>query len=78
MIDFDTLRARYPHLGYAIYAYEPNAPVTLECITADGKSFKFTGSTLADAIQAGFPEDSIEPEPAPAEPAATKPASVFD
>ncbi|AKR54354.1 hypothetical protein XM25_00750 [Devosia sp. H5989] len=78
MIDFDTLRAKYPHLGYAVYAYEPGGVVTLECITANGKSFKFTGSTLADAIRAGFPEDSIEPEPAPAESAAAEPASVFD
>lgn len=79
MIDFDTLRAKYPHLGYAAYAYDPGGPVTIECITADGKSFKFTGPTMLAAIAEGFPEDSAEPEPteapAPSEPAGS---SVFD
>ena len=79
MVDFDTIRAKYPHLGFAVYAYTPADPVTLECMTADGRSFKFEGPTLADAIAAGFGEE--EPAPTPETPVAeTAPAdaSVFD
>ena len=56
MTDLDALRAKYPHLGFAAYAFEPGGPVTLECITADGKTFQFHGPTLAEAIAAGFAE----------------------
>lgn len=71
MTDLDALRAKYPHLGFGVYALDPAGPVTLECITADGKTFQFHGPTLADAITAGFAE---EPEPE-----ATAPdTSVFD
>lgn len=72
MTDLDTLRAKYPHLGWAVYCYEPGGPVTLECITADGKTFQFHGPTLEAAIAAGFAED---PEPTQPEEAAP---SVFD
>lgn len=72
MTDLDALRAKYPHLGFAVYAFEPNGPVTLECLTADGKTFQFHGPTLADAIVAGFAEDAEQPQPEAPD------ASVFD
>lgn len=73
MTDFDSLRAKYPHLGFAAYALEPGGPVTLECLTKEGRSFQFTRPTLTAAIAAGFAEEP-EPEPQPEEPA----TSVFD
>lgn len=77
MTDLDALRAKYPHLAFAVYAYEPGGPVTLECITADGKTFQFHGPTLEAAIATGFAE-----EPEPTQPEAGIPAapdtSVFD
>ena len=76
MIDFDTLRDKYPHLAFAAYALEPGGPVTLECLTKEGRSFQFTGSTLASAIVRGFPEED-EPTPQTEEPAEAG-ASVFD
>lgn len=75
MTDLDALRAKYPHLGFAVYAYDPLGPVTLECINVEGKSFKFEGPTLAAAIAAAFAED-VEPEPQ-SQPD-TPDASVFD
>jgi hypothetical protein len=72
MTDLDTLRRKYPHLAWAVYAFDPGGPVTLECITADGKTFPFVAPTLAAAIALGFPED-VEPK----EPAAPG-TSVFD
>jgi hypothetical protein len=58
-MDLDALRAKYPHLGFAVYAYDPKGPVTLECITAEGKTFQFQGPTLAEAIAIGFAETDI-------------------
>lgn len=69
----DALRARYPHLGFALYAYKPGGPVTLECMTAEGRTFSFRGTTEAEAILAGFAED-FAPPPATPPPA---PADVF-
>ena len=76
MIDLDALRAKYPHLGFAVYAYDPAGAVTLEAITREGKVFTFQGPTLAEAIVAGFGEET-EPQPEPAG-SDTAPASVFD
>lgn len=70
----DDIRARFPHLGFAVYAYTPGGPVTLECIAADGSIFKFTGATEHDAVMTGFGDD-LQP---PAEPAPTPTTSVFD
>ena len=63
MADLDALRAKYPHLAWAVYAYDPGGPVTLECITAEGKTFQFQGPTLAEAIATGFaePEEATAP-----------------
>lgn len=58
---FDELRAAYPALGFAVYAYEPGGGVVLEVI--DGQSvFTFRGLTLAAAVAAAFPK-APEPEP---------------
>lgn len=71
----DELRARFPGLGFAVYAIEPGAPVTLE--VHDGTDvFTFAGETADAAIALAFP-------PAPAEPAAPEPPAsaepnVFD
>jgi hypothetical protein len=81
MIPFDELRAKYPHLGFALYAYQPDGPVTLECITPEQQTFTFLGATAEAAMAEGFPEDlqvSASP-PAPetsADPTTDK--SVFD
>jgi hypothetical protein len=40
-LTLDDLRAKYPHLGFALYAYTPLGNVTLECLTADGTTYKF-------------------------------------
>lgn len=69
MPDFDAIRAKYPHLGMAVYAFTPGGEVTLELLNAEGKTFSFTGATLAEAIE------KFEPTP---EPPAPPDASVFD
>lgn len=61
----DHLRAKYPHLGFAVYAYTPGGPVTLECINQDGATFKFSGRTEDEAIRTGFPEEFEPDAPAP-------------
>lgn len=73
MTTLDDLRAKYPHLGFAIYAYEPGGDVTLECHTPSGEVFTFTGPTADAAIQSGFADEEPAPAPAP-EPV----SSVFD
>lgn len=80
MNELDTLRAKYPHLGFALYAYEPGGPVTLECITAEGKSFQFRGATAAAAMAEGFADDlpAAEAHPSAPKPSANPTPSVFD
>jgi hypothetical protein len=56
-MNLDDVRAKFPHLGVAVYAFEPKGPVTLECIAADGSIYKFEGATEHDAVMAGFGED---------------------
>jgi hypothetical protein len=68
----DDVRTAFPHLDLTLYAYQ-GQPVTLECISADGSIFTFTGATEHDAIKAGFGE-----ELAPAEQPAPAPSNVFD
>lgn len=58
---FDELRAERPDLGFAVYAYEPDGPVTLEVLAAEGQ-FTFRGPTLADAIETAFPAEDQESE----------------
>lgn len=64
----DDARAAFPHLGLAIYAYQPGEPLTLEIHAADGQTFAFTGPTEAAVIARAFPslvEPAPEPEPQP-------------
>jgi hypothetical protein len=80
MRSLDDVRAKYPHLGIALYAFEPGKSVTLELITDDGKTFKFTARSEADAIKKAFDEDAEAPVPEPTtktEPI-PPPTSVFD
>ena len=56
----DDLRAAHPDLGFALYAYDPRGPVTLEVHAAEGV-FTFIGSTEAEAIAAAFPQATEEP-----------------
>ena len=72
----DDIRARFPHLGLAVYAYQPGGDVTLECHAPDGSIFKFTGRTEHEAVMAGFGEDLAPPDTAPADTPALP--SIFD
>ena len=74
MADFDAIRQRFPHIGLAVYAYEPGGPVTLE-VHADGGVWDFTGPTLGAALTRAFPLAEPEPEPTTPIPPAT---NVFD
>lgn len=51
----DELRRQRPGLGFALYAIEPGARVTLEVHDA-GQVYTFEGPTAAAAITAAFPE----------------------
>lgn len=62
----DDLRAALPDCGFALYAYEPGGPVTLEVITPDGETFTFAGPTAAAAIARALPR-TPEPAAAPAD-----------
>lgn len=64
MKTLDELRARYPSLGFGLYALDPDGPVTLETYTADGQVFAFRAATAEAAIALAFPEDDPAPEPA--------------
>lgn len=75
MNTLDELRAAYPHLSLALYAYTPGGPVTLECIVNGEVIGKFTGRTEAEAINAAFPDEDETPEP---ERAAQTPARIAD
>mgnify|MGYP007112247724 CR=1 FL=1 len=62
---FDRLRAQYPDLGMAVYAYDPRGVVTLEIHTpeADTAPYTFTGATLAEVLARAFPEEIVEAAP---------------
>ena len=55
----DDLRALRPDLGFAVYAYIPGEPVTLE-VLAGADTFTFAAPTLDAAIEAAFPTDDEE------------------
>ena len=59
----DDARAAFPHLGFAVYAFEPGQPVTLEIHAADGQVFAFSGPTLHACLMRAFPQP--EPQPVP-------------
>jgi hypothetical protein len=73
MADLDAIRQRFPHIGLAVYAFDPGGDVTLE-VYAEGQVWPFTGPTLASALARAFP--TAEPE-AP-EPPTTPTTNVFD
>lgn len=55
----DQLREKFPHLGFAVYAYGPGSAVTLEVVTPGGGLDEIRRPTLAACIAEAFPE----PEP---------------
>ncbi len=50
----DQYRALYPHIGLAVYAYEPGGPVTVEVLTQDGSQFTRQAPTAQEALEALF------------------------
>lgn len=59
----DDARAANPDLGFALYAYGPGEPVTLEIFTPDSQVYSFVGTSEADVLLRAFPPE----EDAPAE-----------
>ncbi len=53
----DELRARHPDLGFALYAYLPGEPVTLEVLAEEG-NFTFVANTASEAIAKAFPDEA--------------------
>ena len=64
----DEIRARYPHLGVAVYALEPNGVVTVEVHAPGGWVRSWRGQTAAEAIAQAFPPEAVSPQPSPVEP----------
>ncbi|MCH4543163.1 hypothetical protein [Ochrobactrum sp. A-1] len=62
---FDELRQAFPHLGFAVYAMTPGAPVTLE-VYDGGRVFSFSAASAQEAIDEAFPVEEPETaEPVP-------------
>lgn len=78
-MSLDEARAAFPHLGLAVYAYDPGGPVTVE-VHANGETWTFEAPTFAAAMDRAFPSLARPPEPEPEpEPAPTTPQpNVFD
>lgn len=57
---FDALRAEHPHLGFALYAFEPGGLVTLE-LHIDGHVSTFRGASEDDVLDQAFPPEPAEP-----------------
>jgi len=76
-VTLDHLRAAYPALGFALYAYDPGGRVTLE--VHDGKDvFTFSGATEAEVISVAFPDCCVSPVAASTGGAAAEPETVLD
>ena len=84
----DDARAAFPHLGLALYAFEPGGPVTLE-VHAGEQVFRFKGVSVGAVMRRAFPSlntppppptpPEIVPETVPEEPLPTPPPpNVFD
>lgn len=58
----DDIRAANPHLGFAIYAMEPQGAVTLEVIDTEGDIFTFHGNTEKEVLESAFPTPSQSQE----------------
>lgn len=52
----DDLRARFPHLGFSVYALTPGAAVTVEVLTPDGTLYGKEARTEREAFLLLFPE----------------------
>ena len=61
----DDIRAAFPRLGLAVYAFDPGGPVTLEVHAADGQVFPFEGATFAAVAARAFPSLTGPPDPPP-------------
>ena len=63
----DAIRAAYPHLRVALYAYELRGPFVLELIAPDDQSFIFTAPTAHAAAVMACPElfATEPPDPSP-------------
>lgn len=59
----DSLRERFPLLGFATYALTPGGPVTFEVYNGD-EVYTFSAPTERAAVELAFPF-TAEPEPAP-------------
>lgn len=53
---FDEARAKFPTLGFALYALEPDGEVTLE-VHAPDDVFSFVAPTAQAALDRAFPPD---------------------
>lgn len=53
----DDLRARFPHLGFALFAMDPADPVTLEAYGPGGETFQWRGASVADVLAKAFPQE---------------------
>lgn len=69
----DDARSAYPHLGLAVYAFEPGGPVTLEVHAPNGQTWTFEAPTVASALAAAFPSEEAAPAPV-----TEAPINIFD
>lgn len=76
-MSLDDARAAFPHLGLAVYAYDPNGPVTVE-VHANGEAWSFEAPTFAAAMARAFPSLVKPAEPPPAPAPVTPQPNVFD
>lgn len=58
---FDVLRAKHPHLGFAVYAYTPNGQITLELHVGD-LAYTFEAPTLKACLEQAFGAQEEPPE----------------
>lgn len=72
----DDLRAKHPDLGFALYAYDPRGPLTLEVHAAEGV-FTFYGPTASAAIEAAFPPPTLSGEPTDEGRSPLEPPDIF-
>jgi hypothetical protein len=73
-VTLDEARKAFPHLRFAVYALEPDRPLTLEVILPDDEIVTLKSWTLDGAIDQMFP-----PEDTPAATAIAPAAiSLFD
>lgn len=77
----DDIRAKYPHLSLALYAYDPGGPVTLELLSADGtwrQQFNAASEELAVAAAFADEDDDAPGTEIPASAPEPPTTNVFD